>query len=160
MKKERMSFLVALSITTGVFCGIWYVIAGMTGLIAWAGFAGCTTYFATGQHNKEGIMNTILPNLAGVACGMTSIFFGTMFPGLDNVGLWAGLISFVICMLSHFKCLKFTPGIFVGCFSTFASGGNWKLVVPSIFLGAFLGWICDASGAWLYKTVSGGKEEK
>lgn len=160
MKKERMSFLVALSITTGIFCGVWYVIAGLTGLIGWAGFAGCTTYFATGKHGAEGLKNAILPNLAGIACGMTSIFFGTMFPELDKVGLWAGLISFIICMLTHFKWFSFTPGTFLGCFATFAAGGDWKLLVPSIFVGAFLGWTCDTSGAWLYKVVSGGNNQK
>ena len=155
MKKEKMSLLVALSITTGIFCGIWYAFAGLTGLIAWVGFAGCTTYFATGKHGAEGLKNAIIPNLAGVACAMLCIFFGTRFSGLDSVGIWSGLISFGICMLSHMKWLAFVPGTFLGCFTTFAAGGNWKLLVPSILLGALLGWICDTAGIWLHKKVNG-----
>lgn len=41
-----MSSLCALSIVTAVLCGIWSYLAGIVGLIGWAGFAGCTTYFA------------------------------------------------------------------------------------------------------------------
>ena len=39
-----MSSLCALSIVTAVLCGIWSYLAGIAGLIGWAGFAGCTTY--------------------------------------------------------------------------------------------------------------------
>ena len=158
MKKETMSLLAALSITTGIFCGIWYVFAGITGLLAWGGFAGCTTYFATGKHGAEGLKNAIIPNLAGIACAMICIFFGSKFPELDSMGIRAGLISFGICMLSRMKLLVFTPGTFLGCFVTFAAGGAWRLLVPSIFLGAFLGWICDTTGIWLHKTVNGIKK--
>ena len=158
MKKEKLSLLVAISITTGIFCGVWYVLSGKLGLIGWAGFGGCTTYFATGKHGAEGLKNAILPNLAGIACAMICIFFGTNFPGLDAVGIWAGLISFVICMISHCKWFSFTPGTFLGCFCTFAAGGDWKLLVPSIFLGAFLGWTCDTTGIWLYNKVNGEKK--
>ena len=43
---------------------------------------------------------------------------------------------------------------------TFAAGGDWKLLVPSIIIGAFLGWTCDTSGAWLYRVVSGNAKEE
>ena len=38
-----MSSLCALSIVTAALCGIWSYLAGIAGLIGWAGFAGCTT---------------------------------------------------------------------------------------------------------------------
>lgn len=154
MKKEKLTLLIAISITTGIFCGIWYVLSGKLGLIGWAGFGGCTTYFATGKHGKDGLMTAIPANIAGIACGMLSIIFGTMFPGLDAIGIWAGLISFIICMLAHINLLAFTPGVFLGCFVTFAGGGDWKLLIPSIFLGAFLGCTCDLTGIWFYKKVN------
>lgn len=68
-----MSSLCALSIATAVLCGIWSYLAGIVGLIGWAGFAGCTTYFACGKHGMSGVKKTIVTNLAGVLCGMTII---------------------------------------------------------------------------------------
>ena len=50
-----MSSLCALSIVTAVLCGIWSYLAGIAGLIGWAGFAGCTTYFACGKHGMSGV---------------------------------------------------------------------------------------------------------
>ena len=154
-KMKKMSFLCALSITTGFFCGVWSFISVPLGLLSWAGFAGCTTYFATGRHGAEGLKNAIIPNLMGIVCGMTIIFLGQLSPQLGNLGIWSGVISFVICIITKFKWFNFTPGTFLGCFATFAAGGDWKLLVPSIVVGAFLGWTCDTSGAWLYKKVSG-----
>lgn len=155
---KKLSFLCALSITTGFFCGVWTWLSGVTGLLGWAGFAGCTTYFATGKHGTEGLKNAIIPNLGGILCGMTIIHLTNLSPDLGDLGIWSGIISFVICIITKFKWFNFTPGTFLGCFVTFAAGGNWKLLVPSIIVGAFLGWTCDTSGAWLYRVVS--KEEK
>ena len=53
MKKVDEVFV--LSIVTAILCGIWSYLSGIVGLIAWAGFAGCTTYFATGKHGLLGI---------------------------------------------------------------------------------------------------------
>ena len=46
---KKITPLGALSITTAILCGIWAYVAGIAGLISWAGFAGCTTYFASGN---------------------------------------------------------------------------------------------------------------
>lgn len=157
---KKISSLLALSITTGIFCGIWTWLSGAVGLLGWAGFAGCTTYFATGKHGVAGLKNAIIPNLAGVICGMSIITLGNFFPVWGNLGIWSGIISFVICIITKFKWFNFTPGTFLGCFVTFAAGGDWKLLVPSIIIGAFLGWTCDTSGAWLYRVVSGNATEE
>lgn len=55
-----MSSLCALSIVTAVLCGIWSYLAGIVGLIGWAGFAGCTTYFACGKPWHERVKRPLL----------------------------------------------------------------------------------------------------
>lgn len=152
---KKMNLIVAISITTAICCGAWYAIACAVGLCAWGGFAGCTSYFASGKQGAQGVKTALLTNLAGIAIAMASIFLGTMFPAIDKVGIWSGIVSFTIVMLMHTKLFNFTTGTFIGCFSTFAIGGNWKLLVVSIVLGELVGCACDLSGRWFYKAVTG-----
>jgi hypothetical protein len=60
-----MKNLTALSITTAILCGIWTVLSPSLGLLGWAGFAGCTAFFAAGG-KFEGFKSAIITNLSGV----------------------------------------------------------------------------------------------
>lgn len=151
---KKMSSLFALSVTTGVLCGVWAFIAGPLDLLTWAGYAGCTSYFASGEHGLKGLKRSVIPNMAGVLCGMAIFFLSDLFPTLGNAGVWSGVISFIICIIGKSKWFNFIPGTFLGCFSTFAAGGNWMILIPSLLAGAILGVSCDKSGDWLYAFVS------
>ena len=148
---KKMSPLLALSISTAVFCGIWAALATFTGLCGWAGFAGCTTYFSTGKHGKEGFLKTICTNMAGVLCGLAIFALTHFVPAFGEWGIWCAIITFVMCIISRFEIVSFCPGIFMGCFCTFAAGGDWKILVPSLLIGAALGVACDFGGVWLRK---------
>lgn len=152
-----MTHLMALSISTGILCGIWTQFGDVIGLIAWAGFAGTTTYFAVGKYGLEGFFTAIRQNLFGVACGMTIIVLCDIFPFSASLFVFGGLISFVLCIAGKFKYLSYVPGSFVGCFSTFAAGGNWKVLIPSLIVGALLGLSCDVGGKLLHSMF--GKSE-
>lgn len=155
---KKMSSLCALSISTAILCGIWSYLAGATGLIGWAGFAGCTTYFASGKHGIPGLKKTIIPNLTGVLCGMIIISLSNIVPALGDLGIWCAIITFVMCIISKYEWLDFCPGIFMGCFTTFAAGGDWKLLSVSLIIGSLLGFGCDYGGIWLHKVLT--KEKK
>ena len=156
---KKIGPLFALSVSTAILCGVWALLATKYELIGWAGFAGCTTYFSTGHHGVVGLRKTILPNLAGVLCGMSIALLSDLVPALGNWGVWCAIITFVMCIISHFKAFDFCPGIFMGCFSTFAvDRDNWKLLVASLLIGAFLGLGCDMGGKWLYRLA--GKNKK
>lgn len=151
---KKMSSLCALSITTAVLCGLWSYLSTIVGLISWAGFAGCTTYFASGKHGITGLKKAIFPNLIGVVCGMTIIILSNLVPIFGELGIWCAIITFVMCIIAKFELFDFCPGTFVGCFSTFAAGGDWKILIPSLLIGAFLGFACDYSGVWLHKVAT------
>lgn len=151
---KKMSPLLALSISTAVFCGIWAALAPLAGLIGWAGFAGCTTYFSCGKHGITGLKKTIFPNLAGVLCGMSIIALTNLVPALGDWGVWCGIITFVMCIIARFDLFNFCPGTFMGCFSTFAANGDWKMLIPSLLIGAFLGLACDYGGVYLRKKIN------
>lgn len=152
---KKMSSLLALSISTAVFCGIWAALATFTGLCGWAGFAGCTTYFSTGRHGTDGLLKTICTNMAGVLCGLAIFALTHFVPVLGEWGIWCAIITFVMCMISRFEIVSFCPGIFMGCFCTFAANGDWKLLVPSLLIGAALGVACDLGGLRLCKLFNG-----
>lgn len=55
-----MSVLCSLSIMTAICCGLWLMISVSTGLVAWIGFASCTTYFACDCKGIAGVKNDFL----------------------------------------------------------------------------------------------------
>lgn len=145
-----MTELVALSIVTGLLCGLWSQFAPILGLVTWVGFAGCTTYFASGKHGIEGFLVTVRQNLFGVLCGMVIIILSTKFPFSFDQILYSGFLTFVMCIFGKYRSLSFIPGTFVGCFSTFAMNGQWKILVITLVIGAFLGVACDLGGRAFY----------
>lgn len=147
----------ALSIMTGLLCGIWTHISIPMGLMAWAGFAGTTTYFASGEHGFKGLFTTIRQNMFGVVCAMGIIFFSDLFNFPGALLVFSGVITFIMCIAGSFKYLSFIPGTFLGAFSTFAANGNYVPLIISLLLGAVLGILCDSTGTWLYSKM--GKAE-
>jgi hypothetical protein len=147
-----MSRLMALSIVTGVLCGIWVQICVSTplGLLGWAGFAGCTTYFASGKHGTEGFFTAIRQNLFGVLCASIIIWSSGILTFTGAVGFFSGLLTFVMCIGGKSKYLAFIPGTFVGGFSTFAANGDYKGLIISLLLGAALGVACDLGGGLFF----------
>lgn len=152
--------LMALSVATALLCALWTLISNVVGsnfLLGWAGFAGCTSYFACGKHGLDGVKRTILPNLAGVVCGMMTILLGNVVTGMSEWGIWCGIFTFIMCYMAVSDLFAFCPGTFIGCFSVFAADGNWKVLVPSLILGAFLGLACDSGSKVLLKVMNGEK---
>lgn len=153
MEKKKADSILTLSIATAILCGIWAWAAGALNLIGWAGFAGCTTYFASGEHGLKGLIKTGATNMAGVLCGAAILALSTVMPVLGELGVWCAILTFVMCILSKTKLLSFCPGTFVGCFSTFAADGRWVGLVLSLLIGALLGLACDFGGKGLKKAL-------
>lgn len=137
--------VLVLSVVTALLCGIWTLLSNVCSsfLLGWAGFAGCTSYFACGAHGMDGVKKTILPNLAGAVCGVLCINLGGLVNSMNDWGIWCAIFTFIMCYIAVSDLFSFCPGTFIGCFSVFAADGNWKLLVPSLILGAFLGLGCD-----------------
>ena len=98
---KKLSFLVASAIASAIVCGFWSFVAGATGLSIWAGFAGCTTYFATGKRGIDAIIKSVSNNFAGVACGMSIMILGNIFPNKFSV-------LFALITIKHKKENKIT----------------------------------------------------
>ena len=155
-----MGSLLALSIPTAVLCGFWTFLASAVHLIGWAGFAGCTTFFSVGTGDRNALIKTLICNFVGVLCGFSILSLTKYLSFAQAAAIYSGIISFVMCMLGKFHFTSFIPGIFMGCFSTFACNGHYGLLILSMICGAFLGLACNKSGAWLYSVTNKHKSEK
>ena len=148
---NKVIYTLGTAAVIGVLCGIWGGYAGAIGLVAWAGFASTTAYFATGMRYLSGFFMTIITTLLGVG------FAWLMLQGADILGgsnaayaIAVGIFVTCIVLMGQFKWTAFVPGIFVGTYSLFAMPGNdVKLLVLSLIAGAVLGLSCD----WLSKTI-------
>ncbi|MFA0305883.1 DUF1097 domain-containing protein [Vibrio splendidus] len=146
-----MSTLVAISLTTGILSGLWGWIAISFGLLSWAGFLGCTSYFASPTGGVKGLASSLLTNMTGVFWAMVIIESST-FAGLEILGyMITAIVAFFMCIQAKQAWLGYIPGTFIGCCATFAAGGDWQLVVPSLLLGGVFGYLMKATGLWLHE---------
>lgn len=157
MKINMTKSLLASAIFTGIFCGIWAGWASVFELNVWAGFAGCTAYFASGRHRLEGVAMTVATNLLGMGFGLLMVWLSDILsPAVsENVAVAIGVGFFVTCIVccAAINWVAFVPGIFVGCYSLFAINLDWQTLGTSLIAGVILGVICDQGGAWTGKAL-------
>lgn len=130
--------------------GIWGWVAVSLGLLSWAGFLGCTAYFACPQGGLKGLAISAATLLSGVVWAMVIIYGSALAPHLEILGyVITGIVAFLMCIQAKQLLLSFVPGTFIGACATFAGQGDWKLVLPSLALGLIFGYAMKNSGLWL-----------
>ena len=154
-----MSQLTAIAITTGILSGVWAWMADSLQLLTWAGFLGCTSYFAT-QGDVKALLGSVATNLTGVGWAMVMISGSALVDSSIAGYVIVAVVSFLMCAQAKQKWLAYIPGTFVGACSTFATNGDWKTVVLSLLVGALMGFAMKHSGLWLYKKLSGEKQSQ
>lgn len=149
-----MNILLSIAITTGILSGIWGWVAVSLGLLIWAGFLGCTAYFACPQGGLKGLAISAATLLSGVVWAMVIIYGSALAPHLEILGyVITGIVAFLMCIQAKQLLLSFVPGTFIGACATFAGQGDWKLVLPSLALGLIFGYAMKNSGLWLAAVV-------
>lgn len=145
-----MNILVSIAITTGILSGIWGWVAVSLGLLSWAGFLGCTAYFACPQGGLKGLLIAACTTMSGVIWAQVIIYGSAMAPHMEIVGyLMTGFVAFLMCIQAKQLLLSFVPGTFIGACATFAGQGDWRVVVPSLVVGLIFGFAMKNSGLWL-----------
>ncbi|MGF1696464.1 DUF1097 domain-containing protein [Vibrio lamellibrachiae] len=151
-----MSALVAISLTTGILSGLWGWIAISLGLLSWAGFLGCTSYFASPTSGLKGLGQSLITNMTGVFWALVIIHTSSLL-SLEIVGyIVTAVVAFFMCIQAKQQWLAYIPGTFIGSCATFAAEGQWQLVVPSLILGGVFGYLMKASGLWLHQKLNHG----
>ncbi|BEN12153.1 hypothetical protein SMETP3_26410 [Serratia marcescens] len=144
-----MNVLFAIAVTTGILSGVWGWVAVSLGLIGWAGFLGCTAYFACPQGGLKGLLIGALTCCSGVFWAMAIIHGSELAPQWNLLGyLLTGVVAFLMCIQAKQQWLGFVPGTFIGACATFAGGGDWPLVTLSLLVGLLFGYAMKNSGLW------------
>ena len=142
---KKLSNNTLSAFATALLCTIWMVIANTTGLLGWAGFAGCTAYFAGPKKGVSALPLTFVCVGSGVAYALISVHLGNQID-FAQIGLvFTFVTTFLMCAGGKIGIISFVPGAFMGSFSTFAAGGDF-MIVPSIAAGIILGLCCDTLG--------------
>ncbi|WP_313110187.1 DUF1097 domain-containing protein [Atlantibacter sp.] len=145
-----MNILISLALTTGILSGLWGWVAISLGLISWAGFLGCTAYFACPKTGLKGLAMTACTLCSGVLWAQVIIHTSAMAAHFSPLGyIITGVVAFLMCVQAKHLLLSFVPGTFIGACATFAGQGDWRLVVPSLLLGLLFGFAMKTSGIWL-----------
>ena len=71
---RTMNILLCIAITTGILSGLWSWVAVSLGLLSWAGFLGCTAYFACPQGGLKGLFISGCTLLSGVVWALVGGF--------------------------------------------------------------------------------------
>lgn len=147
-----MNKLFALALTTGLLSGIWGWFAITFGLIGWAGFLGCTAYFACPQNGIKGLIISFFTLCSGVFWAWIIINGSEVFHQLQLANyIITGIVAFMMCIQAKSILLSFVPGTFIGACATFANQGDWRIVVVSLIPGLIFGFAMKNSGLWLSK---------
>lgn len=148
---NKLIYTLGTATVTGILCGLWGGYAGAIGLVAWAGFASTTAYFATGMRFLSGFFMTVITTLFGVGFAWLMIVGAEILGGSNGAyALAVGIFVVCIVLMGQIKWTGYVPGIFVGTYSLFAMPDNdVLLLVLSLLAGAILGLACD----WLGKAI-------
>lgn len=144
-----MNVLLAISITTGILSGVWGWVSISLGLLTWAGFLGCTSYFASPTDGIKGLAASLLTNMTGVFWALVIIHASGYF-AVEILGyVVTAFVAFMMCIQAKQSWLAHIPGTFIGSCATFAADGDWAIVVPSIIVGGIFGYLMKTSGIML-----------
>ena len=145
-----MNVIFAIAITTGILSGLWGWVAVSLGLLSWAGFLGCTAYFACPHDGLKALAISACTTMSGVIWVLVIIYGSALAPHLEILGyVVTGIVAFLMCIQAKQLLLSFVPGTFIGACATFAGQGNWRLVVSSLAVGLIFGYAMKNSGLWL-----------
>ncbi|MBN4865409.1 MULTISPECIES: DUF1097 domain-containing protein [Providencia] len=146
-----MKLLFCLSLTTAILSGLWAWVADLLGLIGWAGFLGCTAYFAYPKDGIKGLGITALTVSSGVVWGLVILHSDSYLQNLPSfIGYFVtGFVAFFMCIQAKKQWLSYIPGTFVGTCTIFAAQGAWLITIQSLLIGIVFGFSMKKSGMWL-----------
>ncbi len=102
-----MNILFAIALTTGILSGIWGWVAVALGLLSWAGFLGCTAYFACPQGGLKGLAISSCTVMSGVAWALVIIHGSALAPQVQILSyMMTGVVAFLMCIQRDGRCCR------------------------------------------------------
>lgn len=145
-----MRTLYFTALTTGILSAIWAFVANQFDLLSWAGFLGCTAYFAYPKEGIKGLAITMATIMSGVIWALAIIYGSQVFSDISIFGYAVtGVIAFVMCIQAKSALLAYIPGTFIGACTIFAAQGDLSQTIPSLIVGVLFGYSMKMSGLWV-----------
>ncbi|MEQ4924731.1 DUF1097 domain-containing protein [Proteus hauseri] len=145
-----MKTLFFTALTTGILSAVWAFVANQFGLLSWAGFLGCTAYFAYPKEGLKGLAVTIATIMSGVIWALAIIYGSNLFNDISILGYAiTGVIAFVMCIQAKSTLLAYIPGTFIGACTLFAAQDNLPQIIISLIVGVLFGYSMKMSGLWV-----------
>ncbi|MCT8249353.1 DUF1097 domain-containing protein [Proteus faecis] len=145
-----MRTLYFTALTTGILSAIWAFVANQFDLLSWAGFLGCTAYFAYPKEGIKGLAVTIATIMSGVIWALAIIYGSQIFNDISIFGYAVtGVIAFIMCIQAKSTLLAYIPGTFIGACTIFAAQGDLTQTIPSLIVGVLFGYSMKMSGLWI-----------
>lgn len=145
-----MRTLYFTALTTGILSAIWAFVANQFNLLSWAGFLGCTAYFAYPKEGIKGLAVTMATIMSGVIWALAIIYGSQVFSDISIFGYAVtGVIAFVMCIQAKSALLAYIPGTFIGACTIFAAQGDLSQTIPSLIVGVLFGYSMKMSGLWV-----------
>ncbi|NBM53664.1 DUF1097 domain-containing protein [Proteus vulgaris] len=145
-----MRTLYFTALTTGILSAIWAFVANQFDLLSWAGFLGCTAYFAYPKEGIKGLAVTMATIMSGVIWALAIIYGSQVFSDISIFGYAVtGVIAFVMCIQAKSALLAYIPGTFIGACTIFAAQGDLYQTIPSLIVGVLFGYSMKMSGLWV-----------
>lgn len=145
-----MRTLYFTALTTGILSAIWAFVANQFDLLSWAGFLGCTAYFAYPKEGIKGLAVTMVTIMSGVIWALAIIYGSQVFSDISIFGYAVtGVIAFVMCIQAKSALLAYIPGTFIGACTIFAAQGDLSQTIPSLIVGVLFGYSMKMSGLWV-----------
>ena len=148
-----MSELFLVSLFSGIIAFIWSNISDLSGIFIWVGFAGWTSFCVADETDSiKKMIKSYSCNLTGIFWSMVTIYISSLIdiPLVSNL-LTCGVITFILIYQSRFKKFSCVPCSFIGCFTTFALNGDFKMAAIGLLCGAILGYISDKTGILAFR---------
>ncbi len=160
-----MNTLVGTGICSFVLASLWtYLSVAAPGLnlLAWVGFTGWACHFAAGG-GATGLQKALASNIAGGIWAWIALnVFRQVGPGSALLlGLLVGIIALFMVLQAHLPLLSFIPGAFLGAGTWFGATAGRDgaaftsaniMVIGSMVIGAFLGYLNEAGGKKLSRS--------
>jgi hypothetical protein len=153
-----MNVLVGTGICSFVLASLWTYIsvaAPALNLVAWVGFTGWACHFAAGG-GAAGLQKALASNVVGGIWAWIALnVFREAGGGAVLLGLLVGIIALFMVLQAHLPVLSFIPGAFLGAGTWFGATAGRDgaaltaanvMVIGSMVIGAFLGYLNEAGG--------------
>lgn len=85
----------------------------LPGLLSWAGFLGCTAYFACPQGGFKGLLISACTLLSGMVWALVIIHGSALAPHLEIVSyVLTGIVAFLMCIQQSSYCFLCSGNIY------------------------------------------------